>query len=82
MLGKALAEHAGRQPPQLTAQILTAYGTTIGAGTMALEDLLMRLGRLAEDQPAIAELAVSLLLDTFRGQGLAGDGGDRPVPVR
>jgi acyl-CoA synthetase (NDP forming)/L-amino acid N-acyltransferase YncA len=151
MLGKAMAEQAGWQPPQLTAQILTAYGITISPATTTtglrlpvrhhggsptelvagvihdpvfgalvllgpggpyagrvdervvrlapmtvldaeqmwrslrclplltgnrgtgpavatvLEELLLRLGRLAEDHPVIAELGVSLLLDDASG---------------
>jgi acyl-CoA synthetase (NDP forming)/GNAT superfamily N-acetyltransferase len=151
MLGKAMAERAGWQPPQLTRQILAAYGIRIGpattstesgppaphhlaapvelvagvihdplfgalvllgpggphadradervvrpapmttrdaeqmwrslrcippadgnrgtgpAGTTALEDLLLRLGRLAENHPQIAELGVSLLLSGASG---------------
>jgi hypothetical protein len=44
--------------------ILPANGNrgTGPAGTTALEDLLPRLGRLAENHPEIAELGVSLLL--------------------
>ena len=39
-----------------TAPLLTGYRGRPGVDTAALEDLLLRVGRLAEDNPELAEL--------------------------
>jgi hypothetical protein len=47
--------------------LLTGNRGTGPAVATVLEELLLRLGRLAEDHPVIAELGVSLLLDDASG---------------
>lgn len=44
------------------APLLTGYRGTPPADTRAVEDLLLRLGRLAEDQPEVAELDLNPVL--------------------
>ncbi|GIE92414.1 acetate--CoA ligase family protein [Actinoplanes regularis] len=45
-----------------SAPLLTGYGGAPAADTDALEDLLLRLGRLAEDLPEVAELDLNPVL--------------------
>jgi hypothetical protein len=68
--------HDGRQEP---VHALTADGGIVAIGappadTAALEDLLLRLGRLAEEHPEIAELDLNPVL--------AGPGGIHPVDAK
>jgi acyl-CoA synthetase (NDP forming) len=49
------------------AKLLTGYRGASTSDTAALEDVLMRLGRLAEDFPQIAELDLNPLLVFARG---------------
>lgn len=44
------------------AALLTGHRGTVPVDTAALEDLLLRLGRLAEDLPEVAELDLSPVL--------------------
>ncbi|GIJ71505.1 bifunctional acetate--CoA ligase family protein/GNAT family N-acetyltransferase [Virgisporangium ochraceum] len=49
------------------APLLTGYRGVAPADTAALEDLLLRVGRLAEDLPEVAELDLNPVLASARG---------------
>jgi acyl-CoA synthetase (NDP forming)/GNAT superfamily N-acetyltransferase len=60
--------------------LLTGYRSSPAADTEALEDLLMRLGRLAEDLPEVAELDLNPLM-VFPHQLVAVDAKLRLQPI-
>jgi acyl-CoA synthetase (NDP forming) len=56
------ADAAGMWRGLRAARLLTGYRGAPAVDTVALEDLLLRLGRLAEDLPEVAELDLNPIL--------------------
>ena len=50
-----------------TAPLLTGYRGSTAANTAAVEDLMLRIGQLAEDHPEVAELDLNPVIATANG---------------